>query len=43
MTDKDKLYQAYYQPERCYHLWTANKAIKGLRKITSMSKKDTKS
>ena len=43
MTDEDKPYQAYYQPKHCYHLWTGNKAIKGLRKITSMSKKDTKS
>ena len=36
----DKLYQAYYQPD---HLWTGNKAIKELHKITSMSKKDIKS
>ena len=40
MTDKEKLYQAYYQPDR---LWTGNKAIKELHKITSMSKKDIKS
>ena len=40
MTDEEKLYQAYYQPDR---LWSGNKAIKGLRKITSMLKKDTKS
>ena len=40
MTDKEKLYQAYYQPD-C--LWTGNKAIKELHKITSMSKKDIKS
>ena len=36
MTDEEKLYQAYYQPDR---LWTGNKAIKELHKITSMSKK----
>ena len=40
MTDEEKLSQAYYQPDR---LWTGNKAIKGLHKITSMSKKDIKS
>ena len=40
MTDEEKLYQAYYQPDR---LWTGNKAIKGLYKITSISKKDIKS
>ena len=40
MTDEEKLYQAYYQPDR---LWTGNKAIKELHKITSMSKKDIKS
>ena len=40
MTDEEKLYQAYYQPDR---LWTGNKAINKLDKITSMSKKDTKS
>ena len=40
MTDEEKLYQAYCQPDR---LWTSNKAIKGLHKITSMSKKDIKS
>ena len=34
-----KLYQAYYQPD---HLWTGNKAIKELHKITSVSKKDSK-
>ena len=39
MTDKEKIYQAYYQPDR---LWTANKAIRELDKITSMSKKDIK-
>ena len=40
MTDKEKLYQVYYHPDR---LWTDNKAIKELHKITSMSKKDIKS
>ena len=40
MTDEEKLYQAYYEPD-C--LWTGNKAIKELYKITSMSKKDIKS
>ena len=40
MTDEEKLYQAYYQPD---HLSTGNKAIKELHKITSMSKKDIKS
>ena len=40
MTDEEKLYQAYYQPD---HLWTGNKAIKELHKITSVSKKDIKS
>ena len=40
MTDEEKLYQAYYQPD-C--LRTGNKAIKELHKITSMSKKDIKS
>ena len=36
MTDEEKLYQAYYQPDR---LWTGNKAIKELHNLTSMSKK----
>ena len=36
MADEEKLYQAYYEPD---HLWTDNKAIKELHKITSMSKK----
>ena len=36
MTDKKKLYQAYYQPD---HLWTGGKAIKELHKIMSMSRK----
>ena len=40
MTDKEKLYQAYYQPGR---LWTGGKAIKELQKITSMSRKDIRS
>ena len=40
MTDEEKLSQAYYQPDR---LWTGNKAIKELHKITSMSRKDIKS
>ena len=40
MTDKEKLYQAYYQPD-C--LWTGNKAIKELHKITPMSRKDIRS
>ena len=39
MTDEEKLYEAYYQPN-C--LWTGGKAIKELYKITSMSKKDIK-
>ena len=36
----DKLYQVYYQSDR---LWTGNKAIKELHKITSMPKKDIRS
>ena len=40
MTGKEKLYQAYYQPDS---LWTGNKVIKELHKIVSMSKKDIKS
>ena len=36
MTDEEKLYQAYYQPD---HLWTGGKAIKELHKIISMSRK----
>ena len=40
MTDEEKLYQAYYQPDR---LWTGGKAIKELHKIMSMSEKDIKS
>ena len=33
MTDEEKLYGAYYQPDR---LWTGGKAIKELHKIMSM-------
>ena len=40
MTDEEKLYQAYYEPDR---LQTGGKTIKELRKITSMTKKDIKS
>ena len=40
MTDEEKLYQAYYLPDR---LWTGGKAIKELHKITSMSRKDIRS
>ena len=40
MAEEEKLYQAYYQLDR---LWTDNKAIKELHKITSMPKKDIKS
>ena len=40
MTDEEKLYQAYYQPD---YLWTDGKAIKELHKITSMSGKDIRS
>ena len=36
MTDEEKLHQAYYEADR---LWTGNKAVKELHKITSMSKK----
>ena len=36
VTDEEKLYQAYYQPDR---LWTGGRAIKELHKIMSMSKK----
>ena len=38
--DEEKLYQAYYEPDR---LWTSNKAIKELHKITSMPEKYIKS
>ena len=40
MTDEEKLYGVYYEPDR---LWTGSKAIKELHKITSISKKDIKS
>ena len=40
MTDEEKLYQAYYQPD---HLWTGGKATKELHKIASISKKYIKS
>ena len=40
MTDKEKLYGAYYQPDP---LWTCGKTVKQLHKITPMSKKDIKS
>ena len=40
MTDKEKLYQAYYESDS---LWAGGKAIKELHKITSLSKKDIKS
>ena len=40
MTEEEKIYQAYYQPD---HLWTGRKAMKELHKIKSMSKKDIKS
>ena len=40
MTDKGKLYGAYYQPDQ---LRTATKAIKELHKIRSMSRKDIRS
>ena len=40
MTDDEKIYQAYYQPDR---LWTGGKAIKELHKITSILRKDIRS
>ena len=40
MTDEEKLYQAYYEPDR---LSTGGKVIKELHKVTSMSKKYIKS
>ena len=40
MTEEEKIYQVYYQPD---HLWRDRKAMKELHKITSMSKKDIKS
>ena len=36
MTDEEKLYGAYYQPDG---LWTGGKAIKELHKIMSISKR----
>ena len=36
MTDEEKLYQAYYEPDL---LWSGGKTIKELHKIPSMSKK----
>ena len=39
MIDKEKLHQAYYEPDR---LWTSGKAIKELHKITFISKIDIK-
>ena len=40
MTDKEKLCQAYYQPDR---LWTGGKAMKELHKTTSKLRKDIRS
>ena len=40
MTDEEKRYQAYYEPD---HLWAGGKTIKELYKIASTSKKDIKS
>ena len=40
MTDEEKQYQVYNQPER---IWMGRKAIKELHKRTSMSKKGIKS
>ena len=40
MTDEEKLYQAYYQPDR---FWTGLKAIKEIHKSTFMSRKDIRS
>ena len=40
MTGKEKLYQAYYQPDR---LWAGVKAIKELHKTASLSRKDIRS
>ena len=36
MTDEEKLYHAYYEPDS---FWTGNKAIKELHKITQSRKK----
>ena len=40
MADEEKLSQAYYHPDR---LWTGNKTVKELHKITYTSRKHTKS
>ena len=40
MTDEEKPYGAYYQPD---HFWTGGKVIKELHKIASMSRKDIRS
>ena len=40
ITDEDKLYGAYYQPDR---LWTGCKAMKELHKITSILRKGIRS
>ena len=40
MTDEEKLYRAYYQPDR---LWTGGKTVKELHKITSVSRKGIRS
>ena len=40
MIDKEKLYKAYYKPDR---LWDGGKPIKELHKIPSMPRKDIKS
>ena len=40
MTDEEKLYGAYYQPDR---IWTGGKATKEPGKITFMSRKDIRS
>ena len=40
MTDEEKLFGAYYQPDR---LLSSGKAIKELHKSTSMSRKDIRS
>ena len=36
MTEEEKIYQAYYQPD---HLWTGKTAIKELHKTMPISKK----
>ena len=40
MGGKEKLYRAYHEPDR---LWTGDKAVKELHKITSMMRKVIKS